>query len=161
MKRVVILGRGAAGKSMVAARLGQVTGLSVIELDRHFWKPGPNATPAAEWTHAQSELIRREAWIMDGDLGPYDAALGARLAAADTVIVLDFPLVRCAWRALRRSRERSDFWRWLLCYRRRSLPLIRRAIADHAAAADVQVLSSPRAARRFLARAADHGKLGS
>ena len=67
MKRVVILGRGAAGKSMVAARLGQVTGLSVIELDRHFWKPGPNATPPAEWAHAQSELLQREAWIMDGD----------------------------------------------------------------------------------------------
>jgi adenylate kinase family enzyme len=154
MKRVAILGRGAAGKSVLATRLGQLTGLPVIELDRHFWKPGPNATPPAEWAHAQSELLRREAWIMDGDLGPYDTALGARLAAADTVIVLDFPLVRCAWRALRRSRERSDFWRWLLGYRRRSLPLIRRAIAAHAAAADVHVLSSPRAVRQFLARAA-------
>jgi adenylate kinase family enzyme len=161
VKRVVILGRGAAGKSVLAARLGQIAGLPVIELDRHFWKPGLNATSPAEWARTQSELTQREAWIMDGDLGPYDTALAARLAAADTVIVLDFPLVRCAWRALRRSRERSDFWRWLLGYRRRSLPLIRLAIADHAAAADVQVLSSPRAVRRFLARAADHGKLGS
>jgi adenylate kinase family enzyme len=161
VKRVVILGRGAAGKSVVAARLGQITGLPVIELDRHFWRPGPNATPPAEWARTQSELLQREAWIMDGDLGPYDTALGARLAAADTIIVLDFPLVRCAWRALRRSRERADFWRWLLGYRRRNLPLIRRAIADHAPAADVEVLSSPRAVRRFLIRAADHGKLGS
>ncbi len=161
MKRVVILGRGAAGKSVLAARLGQITGLPVIELDRHFWKPGPNATPPAEWAPAQGELLRQETWIMDGDLGPYDAALGARLVAADTVIVLDFPLARCAWRALRRSRERSDFWRWLLGYRRHSLPLIRRAIADHAAAADVRVLSSPRTVRRFLARVADHGMLGS
>jgi adenylate kinase family enzyme len=161
VKRVVILGRGAAGKSVTAARLGQITGLPVIELDRHFWKPGPNATPPAEWARTQRELLQREAWIMDGDLGPYDTALGARLAAADTVIVLDFPLVRCAWRALRRSRERADFWRWLLGYRRRNLPLIRRAIADHAPAADVEVLSSPRAVRRFLIRAADHGKLGS
>jgi adenylate kinase family enzyme len=161
VKRVVILGRGAAGKSVTAARLGQITGLPVIELDRHFWKPGPNATPPAEWARTQRELLQREAWIMDGDLGSYDTALGARLAAADTVIVLDFPLVRCAWRALRRSRERADFWRWLLGYRRRNLPLIRRAIADHAPAADVEVLSSPRAVRRFLIRAADHGKLGS
>jgi adenylate kinase family enzyme len=161
VKRVVILGRGAAGKSVTAARLGQITGLPVIELDRHFWKPGPNATPPAEWARTQRELLQREAWIMDGDLGPYDTALGARLAAADTVIVLDFPLVRCAWRALRRSRERADFWRWLLGYRRRNLPLILRAIADHAPAADVEVLSSPRAVRRFLIRAADHGKLGS
>jgi hypothetical protein len=154
MKRVVLLGRGAAGKSVLAVRLGQITGLPVIELDKHFWKPGLNATSPAEWAHTQRELARREAWIMDGDLGPYDTALGDRLAAADTVIVLDFSLVRCAWRALRRSRERADFWRWLLGYRRRSLPAIRQAIADHAAGADVHVLTSPRAVQRFLPQAA-------
>jgi hypothetical protein len=154
LKRVVILGRGAAGKSVLAARLGQITGLPVVELDRQFWKPGRYATPPAEWARAQSELTRREAWIMEGDLGPSDTALGARLAAADTVIVLEFPLVRCAWRAACRSRENADFWRWLLGYRRRSLPLIRPAIADHAAGADVQVLASPRAVRRFLTQAA-------
>jgi hypothetical protein len=160
MKRVVILGRGAAGKSVLAARLGQVTRMPVIELDKHFWQPGLNATSPAEWAHTQSELARREAWIMDGDLGPYDTALGGRLAAADTVIVLDLSLVRCAWRAVRRSRERRDFWRWLLGYRRHSLPLIRQAIADHAAAADLHVLTSPRAVRRFLTHTAYHGKLG-
>jgi adenylate kinase family enzyme len=154
LKRVVILGRGAAGKSVLAARLSEITGLPVIELDKHFWKPGLNATSPAEWAHTQSELARREAWIMDGDLGPYDTALGARLAAADTVIVLDFPLVRCAWHAVRRSRERGDFWRWLVGYRRRSLPRIRQAIADDAADADVYWLTSPRAVRRFLALAA-------
>jgi hypothetical protein len=161
LRRVVILGRGAAGKSVLAARLGQITGLPVIELDKQFWKPGLNATSPAEWAHTQGELVSREAWIMDGDLGPYDTALGGRLAAADTVIVLDFPLLRCAWRAARRSRENADFWRWLLGYRRRSLPLIRQAIARHAAHADVRVLTSPRTVRRFLTEAANQGKLGS
>ena len=61
-------------------------------------------------------LIQEDGWIMDGDLGPYDA-VEVRLRAADTVIFLDFSLVRCAWRALRRSRERADFWLWLLQYR--------------------------------------------
>jgi len=154
VQRVAVLGRGAAGKSVLAARLGQITGLPVIELDPLFWKPGPNATPPAEWAHTQSELLRAQAWIIDGDLGPYDTALGARLAAADTVIVLDFPLVRCAWQAARRSRENADFWRWLIGYRRRSLPLIRRAIADHAPNADVYVLPGPRAVQGFLARVA-------
>jgi adenylate kinase family enzyme len=154
VQRVAILGRGAAGKSVLAASLGQITGLPVVELDALFWKPGPNATPPAEWALAQSELLREEAWIIDGDLGPYDTALGTRLAAADTVIVLDFPLACCAWRAARRSRENADFWRWLIGYRRRSLPLIRQAIACHASGADVHVLTGPRAVRAFLARAA-------
>jgi adenylate kinase family enzyme len=150
VRRVVILGRGAAGKSVLAARLGSMTGLPVIELDRFFWRPGLAATPRAEWAGVQRGLARGESWIMDGDLGPYDE-LGVRLAAADTVVILNFSLLRCAWRALRRSRERADFWRWVVGYRRRSLPLILRQIASHAGSADVFVLTSPRAVRGFLA----------
>ncbi len=50
---------------------------------------------------------------MDGDLGPHDV-LDVRVQAADTVVFLEFPPLRCAWRALRRSPERASFWRWLL-----------------------------------------------
>ena len=151
VKRVVIVGRGAAGKSVLAARLGEITGLPVIELDKHFWQPGLAATPPDQWAAVQRRLAQRQSWIMDGDLGPYDVP-GPRLEAADTVIVLDFPLLRCAWRALRRSRERGDFWRWLLTYRCRSRPAILKAIAADAPRAEVHVLSSPRAVRRFLAQ---------
>jgi adenylate kinase family enzyme len=37
VKRVVVLGRGGAGKSTVAVQLGMLTGLPVMELDKHFW----------------------------------------------------------------------------------------------------------------------------
>ena len=40
MKRVVIFGPGASGKSTLAVRLGEITGLPVIELDKIFWRPG-------------------------------------------------------------------------------------------------------------------------
>ncbi len=76
--------------------------------------------------------------------------LDVRLAAADTVVLLDFPLLRCAWRAVRRSRERSDFWRWVVTYRRRWRPLIRTRIEAVAPTADLHVLRSPRAVRGFL-----------
>ena len=157
MRRIVILGRGAAGKSVLAARLGEITGLPVIELDRFFWRPGLAATPRARWADVQRGLARGEFWIMDGDLGPYDEP-GVRLAVADTVVILNFSLPRCAWRALRRSRERADFWRWVIGYRRRSLPLILRQIASHAGSADVFVLTSPRAVREFLAGVSRGGR---
>jgi adenylate kinase family enzyme len=162
MPRVVILGRGAAGKSVLAARLGELCCVPVIELDSCFWRPGMTATPPAAWADLQRRLARRPSWIMDGDLGSHDV-LEVRLAAADTVIVLDFSLPRCAWRALRRSRERADFWRWLVRYRRESRPAVLRTVAEHAADADVQVLRGPRAVRRFLAIKAaecDRGKIG-
>lgn len=152
MKRVVVLGRGASGKSTLAIRLGEITGLPVIELDKVFWQSGLVATSPDEWRAIQEHLVAGDAWILDGDLGPYDV-VEARLRAADTIILLDFSLVRCAWRAIRRSRERMDFWLWLLAYRRRSRPLLRAAIARHAPAAVLHVLRSPRAVRRFLSRA--------
>jgi hypothetical protein len=89
---------------------------------------------------------------MDGDLGQYDV-LDVRLQAADTVVFLDFSLLRCTWRAIRRSRERADFWRWLFTYRRRSRPLLLRAIAAHAGDADIYVLPTPRAVGQFLTQA--------
>ena len=150
VKRVIVVGPGAAGKSTLAVRLGQLTGLPVIELDKLFWQPGLAATPREEWAAVQRRLAARESWIMDGDLGPYDV-LDVRLRAADTVVFLDFSPFRCAWRAIRRSRERADFWKWLLTYRRRSRPLLLEAIAAHAGDASRYVLPTPRAVRRFVA----------
>lgn len=151
MRRVVILGRGGAGKSTLAARLGATLALPVIELDKHFWAPDLTPTPQDQWAEIQRRLASGQRWVIDGDLGPYDV-LPVRLQAADTVIVLDFPLWRCAWRALRRSRENLAFWRWLFHYRRRSLPLIMSAIADHAGHAELHLLRNPHAIDQFLAR---------
>jgi adenylate kinase family enzyme len=151
VRRVVVLGRDAAGKSTLARRLGAATGLPVVELDRLFWRPDLTPTPAAEWAAEQRALAARPAWIADGDLGPYDDALDVRLAAADTVVLLDFGLVRCAWRAVRRSRERGDFWRWVVGYRRRWRPRILARVAAVAPGARLHVLRTPRAVRRFLA----------
>jgi adenylate kinase family enzyme len=108
MKRVVIVGPGASGKSTLAVHLGEITGVPVIELDKVFWRPGLVATPRDRWVEIQQRLVQEDAWIMDGDLGPYDA-VEVRLRAADTVIFLDLSLIRCVWRAARRSRERADF----------------------------------------------------
>jgi adenylate kinase family enzyme len=72
MQRVVIIGRGASGKSALAVELAEITGLPVIELDEIFWQPGLVATPRDQWMAIQQELIERERWIMDGDLGSYD-----------------------------------------------------------------------------------------
>ena len=150
MKRAVIIGPGASGKSTLALQLGKITGLRVIELDKLFWQPGLVATPRDQWVELQQKLVSETEWIMDGDLGPYDA-IEVRLPVADTIIFLDFSLVRCAWRAVRRSRERLDFWLWLLRYRRQSRPLLTKAISHDASNATVHILPNPEAVRRFLA----------
>jgi adenylate kinase family enzyme len=157
MKRMVIIGRGAAGKSALAGRLGEITGLPVIELDKVFWRPGLVATPRDQWVVVQKGLVAGDGWFMDGDLGPNDV-VEVRLRAADTIIFLDFSLVRCVWRAIGRSRERADFWRCLLAYRCQSRPILMQAIANHAANADVHVFRDPEALRRFVVDVAQESR---
>ena len=150
MRRVVILGPGASGKSTLAIDLNEITGLPAIELDKVFWGPRLAATPRNQWIKLQQRLIEGDGWIIDGDLGRY-YAVEVRLRAADTVIFLDFSLMRCAWRAMKRSRERADFWLWLLRYRRQSRPFLMDAIAKYATHAVLHVIPNPEALRLFVA----------
>jgi hypothetical protein len=39
----------------------------------------------------QKKLVLKQCWIIDGDLGSYDA-VKVRLHAADTIVLLDFPV---------------------------------------------------------------------
>ncbi len=150
VQRVVVLGRGGAGKSTAARHLGESTGLPVLELDQYFWQPGLVATPPDEWMAVQSDLAAAEHWIMDGDLGPGDVP-AVRLRRADTVLLLDYSLLRCAWRAWRRGAEGAAFWRWVLTWRRRSKPALLSTIRSVAPGAVVYVLRTPRQLRHFLA----------
>ena len=133
--------------------LGRDHRLPVIELDKVFWQPGLAAKRRDQWVAIQERLVAEEEWIMDGDLGPYDA-VEVRLRAADTILFLDFSLLRCARRVIWRSRERADFWWWLLMYHWRGRPILMEAIANHAVHADLHTFRKPEALRRFLAEVA-------
>ncbi len=99
IKRVAIIGPGGAGKTTLARKLGARTGLPVIHLDRLYWSKGWVPTPRETWLEHQREVLAQERWIIDGNYGSTMALL---LAAADTVIFLDTPRLRCLWRVLER-----------------------------------------------------------
>ena len=146
---MLIVGRGGAGKSTLAKALGLLMEVPVIELDKHFWQPGLRPLTPEDWTVVQQGLAAQPGWVMDGDLGPYDV-LSGRLSHADTVILLDYGFVVCAWRAARRSREGRNFWLWVWHYRRRHLEGVLSAVAEHAPGVTVFRLRSPRATRAWL-----------
>ena len=145
-RRILIIGPGGSGKSTLAVRLSQLLDLPVHHLDALYWRPGWVPTPSDQWRRVQEALLAAPEWIMDGN---YGGTLDRRLAAADTVVVLDLPPATCVVRAVRRSLRHVRRWRpdmapgcperlngeylrflwWIWTYRRRRLPGILERLA--------------------------------
>jgi adenylate kinase family enzyme len=164
MKRVLVIGHPGAGKSTLARKLGEITGLPVIHLDKEFWRPGWVSTPPHEWDRRTEGLINRESWVIDGS---YTRTLDMRLTRADTVIHLDFSRYLCLWRVIRRvmkgyGRVRSDlgpgcperidfeFLRWVWNYRRDQRPLIKQSLRTGFHRGRMIELANPSEVREFL-----------
>ena len=95
-RRVIVTGLAGSGKSTFSLALAAKTGLPVIHLDLHFWKPGWVAPSETEWREKQCGVLAGNAWIADGN---YHETLDLRLERSDTVCVSRPALV-----ALRRTR---------------------------------------------------------
>ena len=110
MERILVLGPCGAGKSTLAAKLGEKLGLPVIHLDREYWRPGWVEPEPTVWAAQVEELIARPRWVMDGN---YGGTLARRLERAQLAINLDFPrrvfFPRIMWRLLTNlGRTRPD-----------------------------------------------------
>ena len=66
-QRIMVIGSGGAGKSTFARQLAALTGLPVIHLDRHYWRPRWERTPTEEWNGIVQDLAAGAAWIIDGN----------------------------------------------------------------------------------------------
>jgi adenylate kinase family enzyme len=165
-RRVVVTGLAGSGKSTLALALAAATGLPVIHLDLHFWKPGWVAPSETEWRAKQRDVLAGDEWIADGN---YHETLDLRVERADTVVVLDLPWWLCTGRAFLRGFRMPDAlpegcdysaWQrlrdeWRLAGRiwrmRRSEPeRERQIIAQHGQHVDLHVLKSEGAVRAFL-----------
>jgi adenylate kinase family enzyme len=100
MQRVMIIGQPGSGKSTFARRLGALTGLPVVHIDKIHWQPGWVERSRTEKDRLTREVHAREQWIFEGG---HSRTWPDRLARADTLIWLDVPLPRRVWRVLRRT----------------------------------------------------------
>jgi adenylate kinase family enzyme len=166
-RRVLVDGMMGSGKSTFARALAARTGLPVIHLDLHYWKPGWVRPSDDEWRERQRALVAGEHWIIDGN---YNETLPLRLERAETVVYLDTPWWLCASRALARglrrpggempegcvdsrNRRLRDEWGGVgrIWHHRRSDPKQARSeISRHGTHTTVHVLCSRREATEFL-----------
>jgi adenylate kinase family enzyme len=162
MERIAIVGCGGSGKTHLARELAERLDLPLTHLDAVYYDREWNPRDDAEFRALQAELVARPRWIIEGN---YAATLPVRIAAADTIILLDLPARTCLLGVLQRRRRFGrgqnpalgvynrinwNFIRYILGYRRAMLPRIHRMIADHAETLDVVILSSRPAIRQYL-----------
>jgi adenylate kinase family enzyme len=160
MKRVAVFGNAGGGKSTLARRLAALTGLPLYALDMMQYRAGGGTIPHDAYLQAHAELLRQEAWIIDG----FGCRVSAweRFSVADTLVHVDLPLATHAWFVTKRLikgmvvnpegwPDGAPMWRssmrsykvlWL-CHRRLT-PRYRQLVADAAASKRVHHVRSRR-----------------
>jgi adenylate kinase family enzyme len=171
MERVAIVGPAGAGKSWLARRLGELTGLPVIHLDLEFWRPGWQPTPLDEWTKTVERLAAAERWIIDGD---FVETMPVRFSRADAIVFMDMPRWRCYVRLVARRltyRRGSrpdmpagcdegfdlDLLRWIWRYPSRTKPRVLGLMREAGPGTRLITLRTPGQVRTFLSTAAQQG----
>jgi adenylate kinase family enzyme len=166
VERIAIIGCGGSGKSHLARTLGTRLGIMPVHLDALYYDQDWKPLDQEAFADLQRDLVAAPRWIIDGN---YAATLPIRLVAADTVIFLDLPGWACLWGIFQRrlrhgggqhqvigvyDRITWNFIRYILGYRGQMAPRVRALIAGHAGNAQVTVLRSRAAVRRYLAEPA-------
>ena len=166
MKRVAVFGNAGGGKSTLARRLAELTGLPLFSIDMMRFKAGGDKVPDEEYLRQHADILRRDEWIIDG----FDSVASAweRFAAADTLIYVDLPLTTHYWWVTKRFirglyanpegwPDKSPMWSSTIsgyrviprCHRHLT-PKYRQLVTDAVASKRVHHLRSRAQIRRFL-----------
>ncbi len=161
MQRALVIGCPGAGKSTFARRLHAKTGLPLYYLDMLWHKADRTTVSRAEFDARLGAVLAREQWIIDGN---YARTLPARLAACDTVFLLDYPVEVClAGAAARIGRPRedlpwveteldADFRHWIEDFPHSQLPQIYALLKPYAAQRSIVVFHTRAQAEQYLAQ---------
>ena len=163
MKRILVTGCCGSGKSTFSGKLAKATGLPLIHLDKHFWKPGWRPSSTEPWREIVRNLIQSDEWIIDGN---YAGTFDLRMPRATTIINFDLSMYLCLFRCMKRtffagSTPRSDmaegcverydlnFYKHVWNFPRISVPKFNKAI-DEYFSGELITFSSDEEARVFL-----------
>ena len=111
MTRIALLGNAGGGKSTLSRRLRDRLKLPLHSIDQLQWRPGWTPVPADELAEAHVRILGGPRWIIDG-WGDF-SLIAERFQKADTIVLIDYPLWRHYFWALKRQftsifRPRAD-----------------------------------------------------
>ena len=159
MKRCIVIGCPGSGKSTFSMTLCQKTGLPLYHLDMMYWNADKTTVEKSVFLERLSDVLGQDVWIIDGN---YASTMELRMAACDTVLLLDLPLEVCLSGAVSRiGRERADmpwieesfdpeFRQWILDFPRDNLPRIYELIEKYKSEKQIRIFHTRDEAEEFL-----------
>lgn len=99
MRKIIVIGCSGSGKSTLARKLGEVTQLPVVHLDKLWWKPAWKTVTREAFDVLHRAAMAEPSWILDGN---FSRTLPERIENCDTVIYLDFNRMACITGVLKR-----------------------------------------------------------
>jgi adenylate kinase family enzyme len=157
--KVVVIGTGGGGKSTFCRKLGEILRVPVHHLDRIQFTAGWKNAPLDRFEAEHDKILDQDSWIIDGWGTP--ESIDRRLAAADTIVIVNYPIRVHYWRTLKRQLigvfrpvpgfpERCTIWplwrrgfSWVRCAHRDLVPKLARQAELHQRHATVHHVSSP------------------
>lgn len=101
MQRIAIIGNAGGGKSVFARRLSMALALPLHVVDDVQWRPGWVQAPPQEIARVHAEWLGGRRWVIDG-WGAWNL-IEERFAAADAIVLVDFPIALHYWWAAKRQ----------------------------------------------------------
>ncbi|MEY8262387.1 adenylate kinase [Oscillospiraceae bacterium 50-60] len=159
LERIIVIGCPGAGKSTLARRLRDETGLPLYYLDMIWHKPDQTTVSRDEFDSRLREIVSGDKWIVDGN---YGRTLEMRFQFCDTVFLLDLPADECLTAAESRiGKPREDlpwletefdeeFRQWILNFSRNELPTVYRLIDRYRGEKDIYIFYSRDDIERYL-----------
>ncbi len=106
MKRIIVIGCPGSGKSRLAIKLHEITGIPLHHLDLMYWNSDRTTVSRDIFLDRLGKVLSGDEWIIDGN---YASTMDMRMDACDTVIFLDFPTDVCLLGITeRRGKPRPD-----------------------------------------------------
>lgn len=105
--KIAVLGYSGAGKSTLARALASALDIPCLHLDQVHWLPGWTERAREESRQMVKDFLdQNSSWVIDGNYKSF--CYEQRLEQADHIVFLNFPRLRCLWRAWRRSIRYRD-----------------------------------------------------
>lgn len=159
MRNIIVIGCPGAGKSTFARRLQALSGLPLFYLDLLWHNADGTHVTREIFDSRLRELLAQDRWIIDGN---YQRTLESRLAACDTVFLLDYPVELCLAGAQSRiGRKREDlpwveteldeeFRQWILDFPQTQLPQLYERVEQYREGRNIVVFHSREEAEVYL-----------